>query len=199
MTLIKTRLIEASECVLVVIDMQDSFFNKYEREKSQAVISKTAWLIRAANSIGIPIVAMAEDIPNSGPLTEKITAALPAEAHVFNKDVFGCGDQPEILEAIKATGRNTAVLVGMETDVCVAHSALSLMGKGYDVVVVADATITTAADQEIGLMRIRDAGGVLCSVKSIYYEWLRSVSGCYALLDVNSDLEARDLPPTVVL
>jgi nicotinamidase-related amidase len=199
MTLLKTRLIEASECVLVVIDMQDSFFNKYEREKSQAVISKTAWLIRAANSIGIPIVAMAEDIPNSGPLTEKITAALPTEAHVFNKDVFGCGDQPEILEAIKATGRNTAVLVGMETDVCVAHSALSLMGKGYDVVVVADATITTAADQEIGLMRIRDAGGVLCSVKSIYYEWLRSVSGCYALLDVNSDLEARDLPPTVVL
>ncbi|MFY9238202.1 MAG: isochorismatase family protein [Roseovarius sp.] len=199
MTLLKTRLIEANECVLVVIDMQDSFFNKYEREKSQAVISKTAWLIRAANSIGIPIVPMAEDIPNSGPLNEKITAALPAEAHVFNKDVFGCGDQPEILEAIKATGRNTAVLVGMETDVCVAHSALSLMGKGYDVVVVADATITTAADQEIGLMRIRDAGGVLCSVKSIYYEWLRSVSGCYALLDVNTDLEARDLPPTVVL
>lgn len=59
---------------------------------------------------------------------------------------------------------------------CVAHSAPSLMGQGYGVAVVTDATIITAADQEIGLMRIRDAGGVLCPVKSVYHEWCRGVS-----------------------
>jgi hypothetical protein len=30
---------------------------------------------------------------------------------------------PDILAAIEATGASTAVLVGLETDVCVAHSA----------------------------------------------------------------------------
>jgi nicotinamidase-related amidase len=182
-----------------VIDMQDSFFAKYEKAKSQAVISKATWLVRAADHIGVPIIAMAEDIPRSGPLNAKINGALPANTHVFDKNVFGCGDQTEISDAVKQTGRTTAVLIGMETDVCVMHSALSLMSQGFDVAVVRDATISTAADEDIGLMRIRDAGGVICSVKSLYYEWLRSVSGCIDLLDKYPELEGSALPPTIVL
>lgn len=196
---LQQRLIDVSDSVLVLIDMQDSFFNKYEKAKSQAVISRAVWLLRVAAKMDVPIVAMAEDVPHSGTLNDEIAKALPESTEVFNKDYFGCGDQPEICAAVKATGRGTAVLIGMETDVCVAHSALSLMAHGLDVVVVRDATISTAADEDIGLMRIRDAGGVICSVKSLYYEWLRSVSGCVALLDKDPDLEGAALPPVLVL
>lgn len=60
----------------IEIEMQDSFFRKYDREQCQAVIGKAAWLIRAAHGIGSSIVTMAEDIPNSGPLNDTINAAL---------------------------------------------------------------------------------------------------------------------------
>lgn len=196
---LQKRLIAADDSVLVVIDMQDSFFDKYEKSRSEEVITKAVWLLRVAQNMDIPIVAMAEDIPHAGNLNDKIARALPKKTNTFNKDVFGCGDQLEICEAIKATGRGTAILIGMETDVCVAHSALSLMEHGFDVAVVRDATATTAGDEDIGLMRIRDAGGVICSVKSLYYEWMRSVTGCIALIDKDPDLEDVARPYTLVL
>lgn len=142
---------------------------------------------------------MAENIPESGPLNDTIANALPAGTPVHNKNFFGCGDQDEIFSAIKATGKSTAVLIGMETDVCVAHSALSLMAKGLQVAVVREILISTAADEDVGLMRIRDAGGVIYSVKSLYFEWLRSVSNWKALQAKDPDLEGPALPPTITL
>ncbi len=196
---IKHRLVEANDSVLVVIDMQDSFFAKYDRAKSQAVIAKAAWLLRVASLLDIPVVAMAEDIPHSGSLNNRIAAALPQGVAVHDKDVFGLGHQPEIRAALDATGRRTAVLIGTETDVCVAHSALSLMEAGYEVVVLKDVTLTTQDDEDIGLMRMRDAGAVITSAKAIYFEWLRSVSGCLALLARAPEIEASDRPPNLVL
>ena len=198
-TPLRRRLIEVADCVLVLIDMQDSFFDKYEKAKSEEVITKSVWLLRVAGNNGVPVVAMAEDIPNMGNLNDRITHALPKGTTVFNKDFFGCGDQVEILKAIKATGRGTAILIGVETDVCVAHSALSLMQHDFDVAVVGDVTATTVGDQDIGLMRIRDAGGLICSVKSLYYEWMRSVTGCMSHNDMDPNFKNIALPPTLIL
>ncbi len=75
----------------------------------------------------------------------------------------------------------TAVLVGAETDVCVAQSALGLMNNDYQVVVLQDAVATTAASEDIGLTRMREAGAVISSVKALYYEWQRSVTNCEIL------------------
>jgi nicotinamidase-related amidase len=196
---LKHRLIEASACVMVVIDMQDSFLTKYEKAKSRSVVNNAAWLIRVAHQLDIPIVAMAEDTADTGSLNISIAQALPEGTHVFDKLIFGCADQPDICNAIKATGRSTAVLIGMETDVCVAHSALGLMANGFDVAVVREAVISTAADEDIGLMRIRDAGGVICSVKSLYFEWLRSVPRWKEFLARVPEVEGSMLPPTITL
>ena len=40
---------------------------------------------------------------------------------------------------------------------------------------VADATGSPEGAHQIGLNRIRDAGGILVSAKSLYYEWIRTV------------------------
>ena len=155
--------------------------------------------MRVAANNDVPVVAMAEDIPNMGNLTDRIAEALPDGTTVFNKDHFGCGDQVEILEAIKATGRGTAILIGVETDVCVSHSALSLMQHDFDVVVVQDITATTVGDQSIGLTRIRDAGGLITSLKSLYYEWMRSVTGCVTHNDKDPSLKNAPLPSNLIL
>ena len=198
-TYLRRRLIDVADCVLVLIDMQDSFFDKYEKAKSEEVITKAVWLLRVAANNDVPVVAMAEDIPNMGNLTDRIAKALPEGTTVFNKDFFGCGDQVEILKAIKATGRGTAILIGVETDVCVAHSALSLMQHDFDVAVVGDVTATTVGDHDIGLTRIRDAGGLITSLKSLYYEWMRSVTGCVTHNDKDPNLKNTLLPSNLIL
>ena len=66
-------------------------------------------------------------------------------------------------------------MIGYETDVCITHSALGLMDLGYKVVVIADATGSPDEAHQIGLERIRAAGGIIVSAKSLYYEWVRTV------------------------
>ena len=89
--------------------------------------------------------------------------------------IFGLGEQPDILAEVAKTGRKTIVLVGLETDVCVTHSALSLMSRGYRVAIVTDATASPGDAHLAGLARMRDAGAILTNTKGLFYEWMRTV------------------------
>jgi nicotinamidase-related amidase len=64
----------------------------------------------------------------------------------------------------------------LETDVCVAHSALGLAEQGYKVVVVHDATASPGTAHEYGITRMQNAGIVVVSVKGLYFEWVRTVA-----------------------
>ena len=189
---IQNSLIEVDDSVLLLVDIQDYFLKKYSDAVSLAVLKKAVWMIQLARAMNVPIVAMAEDIETTGNLCQTILDALPLETKVHNKNTFGLGGHPEILESIRITGRNTAVLIGMETDVCVAHSALHLMKDGYNVVVLKDVVATTNEyDGGIGLGRMRDAGAVVSSAKGIYYEWLRSVEKLESLLSKNPEIRTQ--------
>ena len=91
------------------------------------VAEKAAWLIQVAKHLSVPIIAMGEDIEKMGSLNQAILDVLPQDTKIYNKDYFGLASNPEIVMTVEVTGRKTAVLLGMETDVCVAQSALGLM------------------------------------------------------------------------
>jgi nicotinamidase-related amidase len=148
------------------------------------------WLIRVADWLSVPLVAMAEDISTTGNICQEVLQLLPPGTKIYNKMIFGLAAQPEILAAVQTTNRKTAVLIGYETDVCIAHSALGLLNLGYRVAVVADATGSPGEAHQFGLNRIRDAGGIIVSAKSIYYEWIRTVAKSIAF--ENSGIEAPE-------
>jgi nicotinamidase-related amidase len=118
---------------------------------------------------------MAEDISYMGSVAPSIAEKFPKNTVIYDKMIFGLASNPEILGAVKETGRKTAILVGIETDDCVAHSALGLLEHGFKVAVVADATGSPGTAHEVGLERMRGAGVLVTSVKSVFYEWLRTV------------------------
>ena len=157
---IRKSLVDVDDSVLLVIDIQDHFLNKYDSAVSRPLLDKVVWLLKIACCLDVPVIAMAEDIDNAGNLNSAILDALPNKLKVHNKNAFGLAGNPEILADVDATGRKTAILVGTETDVCVAQSALGLMECGYRVVVLKDAIATTAGDQQTGLNRMHDAGAV---------------------------------------
>ncbi len=167
-------LIEADDSVLVVIDVQDAFLGKLPPEDSERLVNKVCWIVKLALWRGIPLVVTAEEL-HQQPLARKLLDTLPAATTVFDKVVFGLAHQPELLSAVEQTGRKTAVLIGLETDVCVMHSAVGLLEHGYRVVVVTDATGTPVPGQEIGLSRMQSAGAVMVNMKGLFYEWLRTI------------------------
>jgi nicotinamidase-related amidase len=171
----RMKLIDADDSVLIVIDVQDTFLTKLAADARGPLVDRVRRLTVVARWLGIPIVVTAEDIPALGGVAPAVAELLPPGAIVHNKLVFGLAADPAILAAVQATGRGTAILVGLETDVCVAHSALGLAECGFQVAVVADATGSPGPAHAAGLDRLRDAGIALLGAKGLYYEWLRTV------------------------
>lgn len=191
----RTDLIDQQHCCLVVIDVQQHFLDKLAPGDAHPLVGRIGWLMAVARHLGIPVIATAEDVANDGPMVTALSARLTPGSIVHDKLYFGLHQQAGILSDLEITGRSTMVLCGLETDVCVAHSALGLAQLGYDVVVIADACGSPAADHEAGLARLRGAGITVTTVKGVFYEWVRGVAHYHELMTA---LEA-DLPDGLVL
>lgn len=161
---------------LVVIDVQQYFLDKLPLDMRAPLVARIGWLMRVARALEIPILATAEDIARDGPMVADLSALLPEAQPVFDKLVFGLHDQPDIRAAVAATGRTEFVLAGLETDVCIAHSAFGLAGAGYRVAVLADGCGSPPPHHEAGLQRLRDGGITVTTVKGMHYEWVRDLA-----------------------
>ncbi len=181
------RMIERDESLLVVIDAQPGFLRGHDEDVT-AVVARIAWVVGVAAALDVPIVVTEEDAARNGATEPEIVARLPPTTPVLPKPVFGLAGDPAILAAVEATGRRSAVLVGMETDVCVAQSALGLLDRGMRVAIVTDATYSPGRMHEHGLRRIADAGGVVIHAKGLYYEWVRTLDAARAFERANPAL-----------
>jgi Isochorismatase family len=145
-------------------------------------------------------VATAEEPERKRATDPRVAARLPAGTQVLRKPTFGLAGTPEILEAVRATGRTTAIIVGCETDVCVAQSAIGLRDEGFACVVVEDATFSPGKMHERGLMRIIGEGIPRNHAKGVPYEWLRTVDDAHVVLSdrlaAAATVSARNRRPT---
>jgi nicotinamidase-related amidase len=172
--------IVVGESLLLVVDAQDGFYPESRVDVDQAAkdaaLSVAAWLCGVARVIGVPTVVTEEDAALNGPTAKGIANQLATKTPVHDKRVFGAADNPEIWQDIQASQRSTVVVVGMETDVCVAHSALGLKGRGLRPVVVQNAVFSAAAAHAYGLARLRQADVELLSAKEVFYDWRRDLA-----------------------
>ena len=189
-------LVRADDSVLVVVDVQREFLAKLPPGDAERVVEHIRWLAGVAGLIGVPVLVTEEEPERNGPTAARIVARLPASARRRVKPVFGLAACPEIVADLRATGRHTAVLVGLETDVCVAHSALGLLELGYAAAVVADATGSPGTAHQFGLERMRDAGVAVLGTKNLYYEWVPTVERANEL---EERVRALGVPEGVIL
>ena len=169
------------DCVVIVIDAQPGFhppeLPDADRTQARQALDRATWLVRLAMQLDVPVVVTEEEPESNGP-----TDARLAVAPALIKPTFGLAGTPEILNAVQATRRSTAVLVGFETDICVYQSAVGLLDQHFTVLVVEDATFSPGEMHARGLTRLRDAGARLTHAKALAYEWMRTVERSTALL-----------------
>jgi nicotinamidase-related amidase len=185
-------LIEREHSVLIIIDSQPRFWgdalDAVDAAGAEAAIVRATWLAATARALGVPAVLTEEDPERNGPTAAQILTAVGPEAPLFTKPVFSLVACPDIMAAIAATGRKTAVLAGFETDVCVTHSAVGLSEAGYRVVVAADAVYSPAGAHAYGLARLRDLGVELVHCKGIFYDWVRTLEALRAFQEEQPEL-----------
>jgi nicotinamidase-related amidase len=178
-------LIDHADSLLVVIDAQEGFYGEglpgREGDRAREALARMTWLARVARRLGVPAVLTEEDPERNGPTFAPIAGLFP-DAAALVKPTFGLTGTPEIVERIESARRATSVLVGFETDVCVAQSAIGLKERGMRVVVVEDAVFSPGEMHARGLARMTAEGVELNHCKGLAYEWTRTLGESRSVL-----------------
>jgi nicotinamidase-related amidase len=168
------RPLQPEECALVVVDIQEKLlppiFNKDE------LVRNTKLLIHLARLIDVPILATTQYQRGLGPTVPEIAGLLGGVA-IQDKLEFSCFGSDQFCSAVKSLpgNRNTVLLCGMETHICVMQTALGALNRGYLVHVAADAVGSRAqSNWQIGLRRMEAAGAVISSTEMMMYELMRA-------------------------
>lgn len=187
--MISNGLVDRQDSILIVIDTQDGFLRNLDGACSASLVECIRFLIQVARRLEIPVMVTVESPDECGPTTASVRSCLDPAIVDHDKRVFGLCDQQNLRDLVLAQPRRTAILVGMETDVCVLHSAVTLKREGFRVVVLSDATAAPGDNHLHGLARAASLGVEIVHAKGLYYEWARS-------LDVLAELTAD--PPIAV-
>lgn len=178
-------LVERDDSFLAVIDVQRDFYrgrDDVDPNVFARFVARVAWTVAMANALGVPIVVTEESPDYNGSTVDAVQSRLAVGTPTLTKPIFGLSYVEDIRSVVESFGRKTAVLVGMETDVCVAHSALGLSELGYRVVAVPDALFSPGEAQDHGIHRLRQAGIELVSAKALFYEWVRTVEAAVSFV-----------------
>jgi nicotinamidase-related amidase len=189
------RLLDADDCVLCVIDVQDAFLRKLPTRDAAELVDRIRWLCRLAEWLGVPIVVTEEEPEENGETAPVVVDSLVSGSVRHSKPVFDLSASPAILADVLRHGRDTVVLCGLETDVCIAQSALGLVHRGKRVVVVEDAVASPGTGHEQGLGRMSRAGVELIGVKGLGYDWLGTAERASAF----NAATRREAPAGIVL
>jgi len=167
------RPLEAEQCALVVVDIQEKLlppiFNK------EALVKNSQLLIRLAKILDLPIMVTTQYSKGLGATVPEIASLLEGIT-AFDKLEFSCFGSDQFRSRLKALpgNRNTVLLCGMEAHICVMQTALGALNEGYLVHVASDAVGSRAEwNWKIGLDRMKSAGAVISSTEMMMYELLR--------------------------
>jgi nicotinamidase-related amidase len=171
---IARRALEAELCTLVVIDIQEKLLPPiFQREQ---LVRNSQLLIRAAGILKMPVLATTQYAKGLGGTVAEIASLLP-EGEAIDKQLFSCFGSDAFCSLLKRLPgqRNTLLLCGMESHICVSQTALAGLREGYLVHVASDAVSSRAEwNWKIGLNRMAAAGAVISSTEMMIYELMRS-------------------------
>lgn len=171
---IARRPLDPTQCVLVVIDVQDKLLPPiFQKEQ---LVRNSQLLIRLAGILKIPTVLTTQYSKGLGNTVPELASLLP-ETQAIEKQIFSCFGSDVFCSTLKRLpgNRNTVILCGMESHICVAQTALAALREGYLVHIASDAVGSrTEWNWKVGLERMRAAGAVITSTEMVVYEALGS-------------------------
>jgi nicotinamidase-related amidase len=173
---IARRPLESDQCALLVVDIQEKLLPPiFQKEQ---LVRNSQLLVRAAGVLKIPAIISTQYAKGLGKTVPEVASLLP-ETEAIDKDRFSCFGSEAFCTLLKRLPghRNTLLLCGMESHICVMQTALAALREGYLVHVASDAVSSrTEWNWKIGLERMRAAGAVISSTEMMIYELMRSSS-----------------------
>jgi nicotinamidase-related amidase len=163
--------LDKDDAVLLIVDIQDRLAAAMKMR--DPVVSNTLHLIELSRMMQIPVILTEQYPKGIGPTVPEIRDVLTAYEPI-EKLTFSCCDIPPFIGKLRETKRQTTILTGMETHICVLQTCLGLLREGFYVHSVADAQCSrTKENWKVGLEFMRDAGAVITSTETVLFQLLK--------------------------
>lgn len=185
-------LLDASDSQLVLVDYQTKLMPVIF--EGEAVTQRAVMLAKAAKLLKVPVWGTEQNPSKLGPNAPEVRALCD---QTLDKMHFGAC-QPNLLAALRpgpqapsgnarslpkhlqkskaaAPERNTLVVAGCETHVCLLQTALGLLEEEFDVWVVTDACSSRRErDRDAAFDRLAGNGAELVTAEMVMFEWMRT-------------------------
>ncbi len=158
----------AGDTSLLVIDVQEKLLAKIPG--AEALVRNIGFLVDGARLVDVPVTATEQYPKGLGPTVPELARRMPTRP---DKVEFSCCAIPSVVDGFRGSARHKVVLAGMETHVCVLHTALDLLAQGFRVYVPVDAVASRyPLDHEQALARLDRAGAIITTSETTVFEWV---------------------------
>ncbi|EMD63781.1 hypothetical protein COCSADRAFT_37540 [Bipolaris sorokiniana ND90Pr] len=159
---------------LFICDLQEKFRPAiYEFPK---VIATAQKLLRASQVLNIPVVATTQNRARLGETCPELKLDAPdgfkTVCHL-DKTLFSMitPEVEKVLDSLNAPGPLSAIVVGIESHICITQTTLDLLRRKHKVYVIADGVSSCNKEEiPIALARLRHEGAIVTTSESFLYE-----------------------------
>lgn len=173
--------IDKDNVAVLLVDHQTGLLSLVRDIPPEKFKNDVLALVGLAKAFNLPTVLTTsfEQGPN-GPLLPEIKALLPNAPYIARPGQINAWDNPDFVNAVKATGKKQLIIAGVVTEVCVAFPALCAINAGYEVFVVTDASGTfNEITRYSAWGRMQQAGAQLISWFAVAGELQRDIRNQY--------------------
>lgn len=172
-----TKRVFADQCCGAIIDYQDFFLKQVAPRSRGRLRRNMASFTRLLAYFRIPtIVTLERPVDRKGEVPAGLKATLGDTTRIFEKSFFDLTKEKPIRMHLKRLKKKQIVVAGCETDVCVLQSCLGLLDLGFDVFAVEELLFSSTSRTEAAVERLKSAGVVFVSYKTLYFELVEAVS-----------------------
>ncbi|PCK32710.1 nicotinamidase [Pseudoalteromonas piscicida] len=159
-----------SDSMILVIDIQEKF--RPHIAEFADIESQVSTLLQGAKHLSIPTIVF-EQYPKG--LGHTAPTLLEFGFPVIEKTAFSAYHAEDCKEVIQSQQRDTIIVVGLESHICVQQTVNDLLADNFDVVVVADGICSrNPKHTEWALMQMQADGARFLALESILFQWLKS-------------------------
>lgn len=163
--------IKRENCTGLIIDIQEKLFPVIAENES--LLTRCKILLEGLSILGIQTVFTQQYTKGLGSTLPEITSLYP-DFRYIEKSSFSCPDDPGYKSILEESGRNTVIIAGIESHVCVLQTAIDLREQGYFPVVISDCVSSRHLNEkQIALNRFNTEGIRVSTAESVLFELTR--------------------------
>jgi nicotinamidase-related amidase len=166
--------LDPQKTALIVVDVQERLAKAMPEAQLAELIRSARILIEAARLLKVPVFVTEQYPKGLGSTLNEVRELLErAGAQRFEKTAFSACGADGFFETVQRTGAQNAVVLGMESHVCVYQTVRDLVARGLPTYVPIDGVSSRREDhRETGLALCERAGAIRTTSETIVFDWL---------------------------